>query len=129
MNFIAQHQNYEKLDVPGNTGTTATLVCFPMPLSKVKARTRKLGKLVPWSLIAVTVIEYIVNGFSSLMIVDLWSAGTVTLIIGKIVRFGKLSWSKVCRVVTFIVYPVTDSAILAGGDHPTSSERSVRGST
>lgn len=52
----------------GSTGTTATFVRDPtVPLSKVNARMRTLGKLDPNLLLAVIDTEYMVNGFKSLI--------------------------------------------------------------
>lgn len=63
MPFLMQHDR-----MSGNTGTTATLDFEPMvPVSKVNARIRTLGKLEPNKLLAVIDTEYMVNGFKSLI--------------------------------------------------------------
>lgn len=113
--------------IPGSIGTTATFVCFPITLSSVKALTLILGKLEPCSLLAVTVITYMVNGFKSLITAEFKSFETVTLISDVI--FVKASWSNVCNVVTLIVYVLTLSVNLDGGDQDTCNDFSFNGST
>lgn len=122
--------------VSGNFGASPIFVGFIVPGVRVKVLTAYDGKLLPCIFTAVTVISYIVNGFSADTIVSLVLLGALTWIASDVFWILVMSssgsmrrLSNVRSEVTLTSYIVTVSKLEVGLLQETFRDLSVKVST